>query len=236
MPTIIENNIANFFHSDANSKSTSKPTDRSTPFNPNNISANLSEKEQEYINNVNKQLDKLRAELDSISHERNILDLLSKPLVAEIQSKAQINDTALDAHIRAQLAGIYPSNRYMQPKNAPTPQGNPSHSFQTPPKKNIYSDLGDLARPIPIPSYIPPYGTPVIPHKPQQIPTVSTSTRPAATYNNVPSFNLNRVSAKGVHDVTIVPNVKIGKELPPDLKEMKLPLHHHSNSTTTKKK
>jgi hypothetical protein len=160
-----------------------------------------------------KALNELKYELQSISHEKHVIDVLSKDILDKVHLYiSPENYDLLNFNHSHQRRGEY---SYRDPVTSINSKRGPEEETKG---KEI-----DLNKPIPIAEYIPPYlrGLKLNKKEKESLPT---------------SFSSSRLHAKSTNDTILVPNMKTGSSLPEHLQNLKISSKAFEPLTTKKKK
>lgn len=203
----------------------------------------LTDSDKQTIDHVQREIDKIKIELQGINHERVVVDVLTRPSLSEIKQlvtqslvKEHLATRAAEAkQVQARRQQQGPLHQHHQQHYNHHKQGT-SHGQDNSNNENgetKYDPLANLDEPIRIPDYIPPHLRGKRPMSPKKA-MHPIGQRPVS---NVPNYPLKPVSARSVGDVTVVPNIKVG-ELPPDLRNLKIQptMPAGASGTKTKKK
>ena len=189
----------------------------------------LSDNERQNIERVQKEIDKIKIELQGINHERVVVDVLTRPSMNEI--KHLVTNSLVKQHLAIRTADAQQSFARNHPHhqhyhNHPHQHGNDKESAG----ETKYDPLANLDEPIRIPDYVPP-------HLRGKKPMIANRSQPAASRGiaTMPNYPLKPVTARAVGNVTVVPSIKVG-ELPSDLRNLKIQPTTNGNTTKTKKR
>jgi uncharacterized short protein YbdD (DUF466 family) len=143
-----------------------------------------------------KSLSQLKAELESISHQRNILTLKTKQAVQSLDLNLTQATGRNGGHSRS-------------PRRAERLKDLKNENESAAPNVNKF---------IEIPEYVPPY----LHHLKTKIPSIPNKAKPEKTPERR-DFSYSSRHVKAVNDSIVVPCVKISSVLPEDLKDIKIP-------------
>lgn len=153
----------------------------------------LSEEEKQNISKVQSELFRIQAELQSVAHERVIVDVVSRPVVNDIEHSREARLQAAKQDYNARRYGTEES------KTKTSRAGGQLLSGSNP------------EDPIYIPPYVPPYSRGN--QSSRYIPTRSVG-------GNVETGAVNNVSARAPGTVSLVPSMRTGY-FPPEYKHLK---------------
>ncbi len=156
----------------------------------------LTEEEKKSIDHIGKELYKVQAELQSVAHERVVIDVLSRPVLAEIEHHRGLRiQASKEAYLQRRSGND-------QPPSSSSRAGSGRGGFASP------------EDPIFIPPYVPPY------MKGSSGPNPSSSARGTALHTSE-TYSTNNVAVRHTASTTLVPSMRTGY-FPPEYKNLRM--------------
>lgn len=114
------------------------------------VSRFLTEDEKKSIGNIENEIYRIQAELQSVSHERVVIDVLSRPVLTEIEHNRGVRiQASKEAYLQRRSGVEQPSSSSTRPTNGKGTGSSPEDPIYIPPYVSSYMRVMKTQQPVP---------------------------------------------------------------------------------------